>query len=550
MAMRRRLLTTSLVALAITFAGASITHAAEPGVVLGAPDSSLLDRISASGAKHVRLFLSWRAMEPQPGQLSPSELASHDDFVNRAAAIGVRTYFVVVQTPAWASASGSATAPPPPNALADFAGRLAAHFRGRVAGYEMWNEPDATTFWQGSASPDAYATLLRSSYAAIKAADAGAAVGVGGLVGNDYGYLNSLYGAGAKGSFDFVAVHTDNGCNHEDPRVAMRDPNNGRVSRWSFTGYREVHQTTLDNGDDKPIWMSELGWAVTGAKCGVDPKQPAGVTATTQADFLTRAYACMAADPYMQMGSWFSLRDFGSALSAGAGLGLMDSNGVLRPAFAAFQRVAHGVAPDHGCGAQIDRNGPALSVAYPRDGASVSGDLVYRIVAGDDHYTKVALVVDGRQVRVTAKRVLKGRWTGWRKLALGPHTVVARAYDSAQNVSSQTMTINKVRYGDGEPIHSRIALHVYGSGPRRLAGAKLFPFPHEARPFMRGRLTIHFERRHGSKWLPRGSAAGTRVTGTVRQARRFKPGKYRVVVEYAGYKSFRRAVARRTFTVA
>ena len=546
--MRRRLITSILLALTLAAVAVPAARAAEPGVVLGAPDASLIGRITSAGAKHVRLFLSWRAMEPQRGVLSATELANYDSFVDRLRALGVRAYFVIVQTPAWATPGGAASAPPPADAFSDFAGRLATHFRGRVAGYEIWNEPDGNTFWQGSASPAEYTALLKGAYASMKAADGAAAVGVGGLVGNDYGYLDSLYAAGAKDSFDFVAVHTDNGCNHVDPREALRDPD-GRISRWAFTGYREVHQTMLDHGDDKPIWMSELGWAVTPGKCTTDPSQPAGVTTASQSDFLTRAYACLAADPYVALGSWFSLRDFGATAQTGAGFGLIDFNGNARPAFAAFQRVARGIGADTSCGAQVDTGGPALTVSQPVTGTNIAGDLRYRIVAGDTHYSKVALVVDGREVRVTAKRVLKGRWTGWRKLALGPHTVLARAQDTAQNVTSQTLTVNKVRYGDGEQISSRITVRVYGSGPMRLAGARLFSFPHEARPFMRGRLAGHFERKAGRTWVPQGSAAGVSVTGTFRKSRRFKPGKYRIVVEFAGYKSFRHALARRTFIV-
>jgi len=107
----------------------------------------------------------------------------------------------------------------------------------------------------------------------------------------------------------------------------------------------------------------------------------------------------------------------------------------------------------------------------------------------------------------------------------------------------------KVRYGDGEPIRSRITVRMYGSGPMRLAGARLFPFPHEARPFMRGRLTGHFERKASGTWVPQGSAAGASVTATFRKSQRFTPGQYRIVVEFAGYKSFRPVLARRTFVV-
>src|SRR5439155_1106937 len=151
-------------------------------------------------------------------------------------------------------------------------------------------------------------------------------VGVGGLVGNDFRYLEGLYGAGAGGNFDFVGVHTDNDCVRADPRVATRDPD-GRISPGSFTGYREVHQTMLDHGDDKPIWMTELGWSVTSARCPARPSEPAGVTPTDQATFLSHAYSCLAGDPYVENATWFSLSDFGAPDVISNRFGLFDFAG-------------------------------------------------------------------------------------------------------------------------------------------------------------------------------------------------------------------------------
>jgi hypothetical protein len=163
-------------------------------------------------------------------------------------------------------------------------------------GYEVWNEANESYFWKGGASPATYTALMKASHAAVTSADPAAKVGIGGLIGNDYDYLEGMYAAGAKGSFDFVGVHTDGACNRTDPREAARRAD-GRVSEWSFTGYREVRATMLDHGDNLPIWMTELGWSVTSQKCPNDPGEPGGVTRDQQAQYLTHAYACLAADP-------------------------------------------------------------------------------------------------------------------------------------------------------------------------------------------------------------------------------------------------------------
>ena len=108
-------------------------------------------------------------------------------------------------------------------------------------------------------SPAAYAALLKAAYPAIKAADPDATVLVGGLVGNNFEFVERSTTNGAKGSFDGVGVHTDTACLTTDPREYYREPS-GRIGRYSFTGYREVRATMLAHGDDKPVWMTELGW--------------------------------------------------------------------------------------------------------------------------------------------------------------------------------------------------------------------------------------------------------------------------------------------------
>ena len=140
---------------------------------------------------------------------------------------------------------------------------------------------------------------------------------VGGLVGNDFDFVEAIYDHGAKGSFDGVGVHTDTACLTTDPREYYREPS-GRIGRFSFTGYREVRATMLAHGDDKPVWMTELGWASTTATCsrgGRAGTKEAGVSQAVQADFLAKAYGCLANDPWVEQAAWFNLHDLHTGLA-------------------------------------------------------------------------------------------------------------------------------------------------------------------------------------------------------------------------------------------
>jgi hypothetical protein len=525
----------------------AMAGAASPGVVLPNPgDAAVSQKIIASGAKHVRVFASWRMLEQNQGQLTPFIISGYDEFANRMKAAGIPVYLVVVQTPTWA---GAADSPPPVGPYADFMRRLAEHFRGRVMGYEVWNEANEGVFWKGGASPAAYTQLLRAAHSAVKSADPAAKVGVGGLIGNDYQYLAGLYNAGAKGSFDFVGIHTDGACNRTDPREAARDAD-GRISRWSFTGYREVHATMEDHGDGNlPIWMSELGWSVTTGKCPTDSSEAAGVTRDQQALFLTHAYACLANDPYVENASWFSLQDFGAAEALGFRYGLYDFSGFARPALSAFQHAA-GLGPDTGCGLPVDRASAGINIAWPTNNKNISGDLRYNISATDAQGIRtLTLYVDGKRVRVTGKGAMKGLWVGWRQLAYGPHKVTVKAVDNAQNVSVSEVTANRVPYGDGEDVRTRIAVGVYGTGKKRLVAGTLYTKPAVARSLVRGRLQVTFERKAGKRWVPMGTTSGGSARKSVKVRRKFKRGKYRAVLSFPGYKSFRPSLVTRPFKV-
>jgi hypothetical protein len=152
-------------------------------------------------------------------------------------------------------------------------------------------------------------------------------------------------------------------------------------------------------------------------------------------------------------------------------------------------------------------------------------------------------------VRATGKSSMKGLWVGWRNLTYGPHKVSVKAEDNAQNVSMSEVTANRVPYGDGEDVRTRIAVGVYGSGKKRIVAGTLFTKPAVARSLVRGRLQITFERKAGKRWIPTGAASGGSVSKAVKVTRKFKPGKYRAVLSFGGYKSFRPTLVVRPFKV-
>jgi hypothetical protein len=330
--------------------------AASPGLVSdlawGISDAQKTQTASAmanAGAQWTRISLGWHDLEPSKGSYSSYYLGEQDRAIQAAHNAGLKVVLDVVESPQWASGSTNKLAPPRnPQDLADFMTFIANRYRGQVQAYEIWNEENGSRFWPGGPNAAAYVGLLRASYPAIKAADPSATVVFGGLANADYHYVEQAYAAGAKGYFDVMGVHpyscwapegywwvdsNENWLAGEGPRPRA----DARISEYVYTGYREVHNSMVAAGDDKPIWFTEFGWssAGTGGSCVVDQQ--------TQASYLTRAYQIAAQDPYVQVALWYNFREdywADPSTSWDAGFGLVHRDFTPKPALAAFQAYA------------------------------------------------------------------------------------------------------------------------------------------------------------------------------------------------------------------
>jgi hypothetical protein len=432
----------------IAAAGTPRAVAAEAGVNITATVNQSAN-LKTLGTHWVRYFVSWRSMQPSPGAIEPSALASWEQVFAQLPP-GTKVILDVVDSPQWETGSPDEHTPPAnPSDYAAFVGALAQRFGTKVAAYEIWNEEDAPGWWTGAPNPTAYAQLLEATYPVVKAADPSATVVLGGLTGNDYQFLEGVYQAGAKGSFDAVAVHTDTACNKLSPYEFLRGPEN-RMVPDSFLAYREVHAVMVANGDDKPIWMTELSWRTTEATCdeGAWAGQTAeGVSEEQQATFLRQAYHCMAEDPYVQVALWFPLEDEGVAVS-----GLLRADGSRKPSFNAMREYAkHGDQLSEPCG---QFSGPKISIASPANHTIYSGPLPINVSATDpEGVFRIRLEWDGKLIRnydgSEFPTTLSGaiEWQGAKHIPYGWHTLTFLAYDKERNVSQVSIEIYHARPG-------------------------------------------------------------------------------------------------------
>lgn len=195
--------------------------------------------------------------------------------------------------------------------FADFCYAIASRYQGRIAAYQVWNEPNLKREWGGQApDPASYVDLLKACYGAIKQADPNALVISAGMAPTtrsdnvampDTEYLKQMYAAGARPYFDALGAHgagykappeKDPGEVANDPAFYNKgDPNcPGPACRiYSFRHVEDLHQIMLDNGDvDKQVVVLEFGWTM-------DPRPNSpyawhAITEEQQADYFVRAY--------------------------------------------------------------------------------------------------------------------------------------------------------------------------------------------------------------------------------------------------------------------
>jgi len=555
--MPRRLLA-SLLAVAGGLLAPAAAHAVEPGMVLGprpgGENVDQIDRAARAGSDWIRIFVDWHTAEPNPGQLDEFYLREFDGRVDRARAAGMKVLMVVTNSPSWASGSTAPNTPPSdPATFADFVGRYAERYRGRVAAWEVWNEPDEIRSWSTGPDPARYTDLLRATYPAVKAADPAAAVVVGGLTGNHYRFLEEIYAANGKGTFDAVGLHTDTACLTSPPEEQYREPD-GRIGRFSFTGYREVRRSMLAAGDDKPIWMTEIGWSTLTSTCSVGSRagtKPSGVSEADQASFLTRAYRCLQNDPYVAVALWFSVQDVDTSPTRyDHHLGLIRDGGTPKPAYENFQEWATDPTPPaSSCGFGVDQDAPTVEILAPR---AQQGYLDRLLVAAratdDDRVVRMELYANGEKIPGSQRGgTFRLDWDGAKNLPLGRHTLTVRARDPASNVGEASVEVLKADENTLRVAPPRLTVSARRAGGRRRsarrAGGRRVRMRGQVtspgspiRP--KGRVRFFLEVRRGRRWKP-----FSRYTKGVARPYSFtipikKPGTWRIRVKFVGQKPF------------
>ena len=419
-----------------------------------------LDRAKEANATLIRTTVYWDRMAPtRPARaidaFDPAyKFEDLDELVRNAQLRGMEVLLTIWGTPAWAN--GGKGRNRLPTKLADlqaFSRALATRYSGRYRGYphvrfySVWNEPNLELFLAPqfnakgkSVSPALYARLYRAAYAGLKQGNRRALVGIGetSARGRDKPTKNRRQqDAHSPGKFAELLAKADRRLrfdawsHHPYPTTPTMRPE--QVVRWPNVSLTMLDRfgTSLDTWFRRkniPIWVTEYGHETSGGG-------RRGVSYSTQASYVSRAFALARKNPRVSMFVWFILRDHaGTPWQSG----LLEENGTPKPSFSRFASVAR----------RVDARNAIMSVRGAAPVVRVSAlEIGYYAGTGSLIGITYVLLDKRRVVEVRQPQATMGHdgWfafrTSFRPVAGRSYTLHVKAGDANGNAVDRVLTL-------------------------------------------------------------------------------------------------------------
>lgn len=211
----------------------------------------------------VRITIRWKDVNPSPNVWN---FSGYDGLVNAALQQQLKVLAILSTAPSWAGGGTHGNTPPSNIALwEEFVRRTAQQYNGKIAVYEVWNEPDISgsssdgVGWDLSYSQyPHYADYLHSAAIQIRTWAPGTLVA--GPVSRSQPnsqtvelfkqIQNTVFADGPASNFlDVVTFHANAGGSEAS----------GTVNDWINSHLGTLAARNPSN-DRKPVWITELGW--------------------------------------------------------------------------------------------------------------------------------------------------------------------------------------------------------------------------------------------------------------------------------------------------
>jgi hypothetical protein len=230
------------------------------------------DASAAAGATVSRTPLYWKGVQPAKGTWN---WGTYDRIIGAYSGRGMRVIVNVSGTPDWAGVDD----------LTPFVKALAERFGTRLAGIEIYNEPNSAKYWGGPADPALYTQFLCAGYRGANAASVRVPVAGGSLAPNmksvngdmrmDW-FLNAMFQNGAASCMDVISFH---------PYPFSTDLTSS--TSMFQQEFAQIRKTRDYWAPSMRLWVTETGLSL----------QTAGITQGLQATTIPAIYDTIAAMP-------------------------------------------------------------------------------------------------------------------------------------------------------------------------------------------------------------------------------------------------------------
>ena len=323
-------------------------------------ESPVVNATKGAGFGWIKQQVEWRTIEGAPGQFNYGEL---DSIVNAASGSGINVLLSIAKAPTWASVGPSLPYPKNPSDLADFVTNMAAHYKGKVQAYEIWNEENfAVEVGPGQINPGNYVELLHAAHDAIKKVDPSIIVISGAptptevndpnIAIDDTTYLNQMYAyqnGAVKNYFDVLGAHAEAWANAPEENVAHHtQPNFSNDKSFYFRHLEDYRNVMVANGDgNKQIFETEFGYDSCPPPNPVPPgyEYCRNISEQQQAAYLVGAFNYAKQNyPWLGMIAIWNLNFQAQVGPADEkwGWGVMRGDFTPRPAYSALQAMPKG----------------------------------------------------------------------------------------------------------------------------------------------------------------------------------------------------------------
>ncbi len=311
---------------AVAFPGAFSSRPASsgPGRFFGAQthfgqfrtaSSELLDQIKDAGFGWIRDEVYWEHIEKEKGvfRFPPA----YDAYLKAARARDIEVLLILdFGNPLYSGSDKTAPASDPERAaFARYCREVIGRYKPLgIRHFEIWNEPNASTFWRPRPNPEDYTRLLETAYRACKEADPKSIVLGCSTAGTDLDFIGKVLAAGGGRFMDAVSFH---------PYCQPLPPER------KLTG----DLTKLERlASGKPLWITEVGYPTYPGPSGVDEE--------TQANFLVRTFLLARSAASVERVSWYDFQNDGDDAAEGElNFGLVRLDRSPKPAYRACKTM-------------------------------------------------------------------------------------------------------------------------------------------------------------------------------------------------------------------